>query len=1051
MLADYRNLKGAPLPIIIFRGPDLVVEFVNDLALPLLKMSLQEALGTPMTKVFNNLVTPETSHVLYESCFINEQPYVMKDRQILFSDRVKSQAAWFDVTSNPLYDDEGRVAGIISFFTDVSDSMVRKKSINQRDEHYLSNFFKEAPIGIVCYRGPQFIVDLANGKALEMWGKTLDEVKGKPIAEIFPEVKTDPDISKRHSESVEKLSKGKTHIVNEVELTFVRNGQPQTGWYSYIHEPYTNATGEVIGMMAVAIEVTDQVNARRKLQVITDALPALVTYINSDEVYEFANKAFETWFGINRDEVINHTVLDVLGRDAYEKLRPHIVKALSGEVTTFSGWVTYKNSARRFISATYIPHFDPNGSVPGYFGLINDLTDLKKSQEALSDHEERLHLLTAAADAGTFDYDLTTGAMHWSAELKSLFGMPAEQGVTKEIASSVVHPDDRRQLLQRYEKLQALEAEVAFLDYRIIRMDDGATRWMHSRFKVISSDAEGSMKAIRIIGFTIDITERKLAEEQLKEFNAKLEAEVQQRTEELVAANRLLSERNEELTAAHSFLQQLIDSSVEIIGVVDTHLNYIAVNSTFEQKLKLEAGNILGKTVTEVLPTINATNLLSNIKKALSGETVRSNVDATIVNPNMYVETHFIPLRQQNKIAGVIIMARDVTDILKKERQLENVNRQLEEAQQLAKLGSWEWDVASGNILWSDEMYRIYGYSEKFIVDFTRATERMSPEHAERSGKRVQQFIEDAIQRFKATGELISEIPPNEFPITLPDGVQKVLRSSGKIQLSEDGKLFRVLGAIQDVTQIRATEEKLHSLIAELEQKNHELESFNYVASHDLQEPLRKIRTFTDRMISKGSIDEQHRSYLSRIEVSAKRMSDLITSMLVLSRVSNAGDDFERIDLNITLDSCKADLEFRIRETNASFVSDELPTIKASGFQMSQLFSNLIGNSLKFCTRTPMISIRCHKVGRSDVPDSIRFADHDFWCLRFIDNGIGFDPNFKNQIFEPFQRLHGNEEFEGTGIGLSTVKKIVQRHKGAIDVLSEPGKGTEFIVWLPAV
>jgi signal transduction histidine kinase len=417
----------------------------------------------------------------------------------------------------------------------------------------------------------------------------------------------------------------------------------------------------------------------------------------------------------------------------------------------------------------------------------------------------------------------------------------------------------------------------------------------------------------------------------------------------------------------------------------------------------------------------------------------------------MYVETHFIPLRQRNKIAGVIIMARDVTEIVKKEKQLENVNRQLEEAQQLAKLGSWEWDVTSGNILWSDEMYRIYGYSEKFIVDFTRATERMSPEHAERSGKRVQQFIEEAMERFKATGELISEIPPIEFPITLPDGIQKVLRSSGKIQLSEDGKLFRVLGAIQDVTQIRATEEKLHSLIAELEQKNHELESFNYVASHDLQEPLRKIRTFTDRMMSKDAIDEQHRSYLSRIAASAKRMSDLITSMLVLSRVSNASDDFERINLNHTLDSCKADLEFRIRETNASIVSDELPTIKASGFQMSQLFSNLIGNSLKFCTRTPMINIRCHKVGKAEVPDSIRFADHAFWCIRFIDNGIGFDTHFKNQIFEPFQRLHGNEKFEGTGIGLSTVKKIVQRHKGAIDVLSEPGKGTEFIVWLPAV
>jgi signal transduction histidine kinase len=346
-------------------------------------------------------------------------------------------------------------------------------------------------------------------------------------------------------------------------------------------------------------------------------------------------------------------------------------------------------------------------------------------------------------------------------------------------------------------------------------------------------------------------------------------------------------------------------------------------------------------------------------------------------------------------------------------------------------------------------MYRIYGYEDKFPVDFVKATERMSPEDADRSSRRTQQHIQEALDQFKKTGELVYEISSIEFPIQLPTGEKKLLRSSGKFQLTPEGKMHRLLGTLQDVTQIRLTEAKLRQLIDELETKNEELESFTYVASHDLKEPLRKIQTFIDRIRSKGGNDTEN--YLIKIDEAAKRMTDLIESILTLGQVSNADMNFVNVDLNKVLDSCRSDLEIRIKEKDAEILIDRLPVVRGSEFQMVQVFSNLLANSLKFCETTPKVRIWCEKVPGDSIRKGDLLTKREYWQIRFSDNGIGFDPEFKEQVFVPFQRLHRRDEYIGTGIGLSIVKKIIERHQGFIEVESAKGKGTTFMIFLPIV
>ncbi|MDN3641047.1 ATP-binding protein [Simiduia curdlanivorans] len=233
----------------------------------------------------------------------------------------------------------------------------------------------------------------------------------------------------------------------------------------------------------------------------------------------------------------------------------------------------------------------------------------------------------------------------------------------------------------------------------------------------------------------------------------------------------------------------------------------------------------------------------------------------------------------------------------------------------------------------------------------------------------------------------------------------------------------------------------------ELGRSNRELQSFAFVASHDLQEPLRKIRAFGDRL--KDRYSEQlgdGADYVNRMQNAAARMSKLIEDLLAFSRVSTRIKPFEKIDLNHVLDGVLDDLQLKIEQAGASIQSDPLPQVWADATQMGQLFMNLIGNALKFVAKgeTPQVHISVTEMMLDDL-DQIPGYE-----IRITDNGIGFDEQYLDKVFSAFQRLHGREEYEGTGIGLAICRRIVERHGGSISAQSEPGKGATFIVRLPA-
>ena len=268
------------------------------------------------------------------------------------------------------------------------------------------------------------------------------------------------------------------------------------------------------------------------------------------------------------------------------------------------------------------------------------------------------------------------------------------------------------------------------------------------------------------------------------------------------------------------------------------------------------------------------------------------------------------------------------------------------------------------------------------------------------------------------------------------------------------GLVLTILILVQldrSIARQKETEEKLKVFAEKLQRSNRELEDFAHVASHDLQEPLRKVMAFGDRLKSRyaDALDERGRDYLERMHNASGRMQDLINGLLVFSRVTTRAQPFEHVDLTEIVREVVCDLEVSINETYGYIEIDDLVSIDADPLQMRQLLQNLIGNALKFSKEMtlPIVKVYGEKIHGNSADDDV--GGKELYRLTVEDNGIGFDEKYAERIFGVFQRLHGRKEYEGAGIGLSICRKIIDRHKGKIETKSSPGEGASFIITLP--
>jgi light-regulated signal transduction histidine kinase (bacteriophytochrome) len=294
--------------------------------------------------------------------------------------------------------------------------------------------------------------------------------------------------------------------------------------------------------------------------------------------------------------------------------------------------------------------------------------------------------------------------------------------------------------------------------------------------------------------------------------------------------------------------------------------------------------------------------------------------------------------------------------------------------------------------------------------------------------------------------------------IITKNGNVKVLHAKGEVQLDDKGKPVRLVGTGQDITeeyrlqqQLRELNEDLEFKNKELERSNKELSSFSYVASHDLQEPLRKIKTFGNRLMESNftNLNETGKDSLNRMTAAAVRMQKLIEDLLAYSRTHTEDLDKEEINLNEIVKDLIENYSETYPDLNVELA--KLPTIKGMKFQIIQLFDNLINNSIKYrkVKEKIKIKINCTAIKGNNLSHLGSDETINYYHIQFTDNGIGFDPLYSEKVFELFQRLQGKNEYPETGIGLSICKKIIENHEGFITAESAPGVGASFNIYLP--
>ena len=513
--------------------------------------------------------------------------------------------------------------------------------------------------------------------------------------------------------------------------------------------------------------------------------------------------------------------------------------------------------------------------------------------------------------------------------------------------------------------------------------------------------------------------------------------------------NLELQEQYEEIKETDEFLQNVIRSTNNVISyfepildkegtIIDFSILY--TNEEIKNTTGQSPDELVQKKISEAYPFLMENGVFEFFIEAIStGKPVER--DYIFNGVHMWFDTYAIKTGD-----GVCVTSKNISKQKQDEQKILEVNDQLKiqnailrDAKTLAKIGSYRWDVLSDdedNSEISDNLYSLLDCEPQEFL----------PTH-----ENYKKFIhpEDLAGYKKNLKEAIDKKKSVDFSYRIINKSRKIkhFRTTGHFQ---DNAL---IGVIQDIsTQIKDAL-KLKEKNQELKRSNEELESFNRVASHDLQEPIRKIQMFISRIEDSDyeNLSEKGKEFFTKISSSSERMRMLIKYLLSYSRINKTKSEFTSVSLVEIIDKVQEDLEARIKESGVEIIVDNLPTLNAVPFQMEQLFNNIISNAIKYGGKEdPKIIIDCKKLKRNEIPNNFIKKHKSYYRISIIDNGIGFEQEHADKIFELFQRLHQKTEYSGTGIGLAICKKIAQNHGGHILAESALGKGSTFCVFLPA-
>ena len=952
----------------------------------------------------------------------------------------------------------------------------RAEEALQRERALIANIMETSPIGITTVDGNGQIT-FANTQAVTILGLTKDEITQRMYnspAWHITDFAGNP-FPVEELPFVRVMTTG--HAVEDVRHA-IEWPDGRRVLLSINAAPLKNEAGRIEGMVAAISDITERQRAEELLkgtnllleqssrftEALLSAIPTPVFYKDKEGRYLGCNHAFSELMGVT-PEVIKGKTVDELWPSEHAKT--YHTKDL--ELMRDPGRQVYEFKVRDKYGADrpviYVKNVfrDENGQVAGIIGVFLDITERKHAEEALQASETKYRIV---AD-NTYDWEFWLNSqgqfLYSSPSCERITGYtPADFEVDPKLLHRIIHPEDLSQYKHHQQKALRSYSEPE-QEFRIL-CSDGTQRWLGHVCGPVYDEA-GRFLGVR--GSNRDITERKLAEEALRRLNRELRA--------LSTCNQVLIRAVDEQTLLNDICRIVCDEAgyrmvwvgyaehddakivrpVAWAGVEDEYLANANITWADTERGRGPTGTAIrnGESIC-IQDFMTAPQAVlwrekalqrgyrSSIALPLKDERANTfgalNIYAT--EPNVFTPDETRLLRElADDLAFGITILRVRIERKRAEEGLRINEKRYRMAQAMGHVGNWEYSLQTTQFWCSDEAKRIYGFDPEQANFSTDDIENCIPER-----ERVHQALVDLIEAGKPYN-LEFEIRP------INSSESKIITSIAELQRDEHGAPLIVVGVIQDVTERKRAEAEIRQLNQELEHRviqrtaqleaaNHELEAFAYSVSHDLRAPLRHIDGFLELLQKRiaATLDEQSRRYLDTIFASAKRMGALIDDLLSFSRMGRSDMATRPVELTPLAREVLRDLEPETRGRTIDWQIADLPVVTGDRAMLRVVLVNLIANAVKFTQprERAEIEIGC-RPGQGEVVVFVR------------DNGVGFDMAYADKLFGVFQRLHRAEDFDGTGIGLANVRRIITRHGGRTWAEGQINQGATLYFSLP--
>ncbi|HEX8268521.1 MAG TPA: PAS domain-containing protein [Flavobacterium sp.] len=1008
-------IEGAPYPIGLYMGKDMVIQLANKAMLDawgkgsdVVRKTYQEALPE-----LHNQGVYEQLHQVYTT----GEPFHAKNQPIdLLIDGVLT-TRYFNYSFTAFRDKNNIIIGVMNTGADVTDLNVANRKI-QESEYQIRQLIHESPIATCLFLGPEMKIELLNESMIKLWGKG-ESVIGKTIREALPELEGQPFFD--HFDEVYRT--GITHSATGAEAKLVVGGVLSTFYFDYTYKALRNENGEIYGIIEVAVDVTEQVLGRkmleaneRKFKNLVIHAPVGICIVHKEPLMaEIVNEKFLEIVGKSREEMESRPYWEV-NSEAAEMYEPILRNV-------YESGIPYQADAHKItlvrhgvpedldINFVYEPLRDDSGEVTSVMILAIDVTYQISARDKIQQSEQRFRSLIASAPIGIGVFvgrDLVIETHNQT--FVEIVGKEYEiRGLTLRDAMPELVTENQPFLKILDDVYTTGIPYQSFGTQVMIKKGEVMTSNFYDITYTPMFDSEGKVYAI--LDIAIDVTENVLAHKKIEE-----------------------SEQN----LRNTILQAPVAMCI-LRG--ENHVVEIANERMLELWGK-DAATSINKPLFEGLPEVKGQGFEELLEKVYTtGKTFHAFEQPLSVPRGDRMELIYVNFvyeafyEADGAISGVMAVAIDVTDQVLSRRKIEEAEEKARLAIESAELGTYETNLHTDLLKTSDRFNEIWSIDKADVVSRSMIVDKIHPEDIE--------IRNQAHKIALITGNL-----HYETRIIVDNGAIKWIRAKGKIVYDDKGEPETLLGIIQDITEQKEFAEQLTKQVnertTELHRSNDDLLQFAHVASHDLKEPVRKIKFFSSMLEDEFGelLPQRGRTCLTKVQAATDRMFSMIEGVLSYSTVSSSDQQIKVVDLNEVLASIESDLEVVITQKHVNITSDALPKIEGASVLLYQLFYNIINNALKFSR--PDVAPRIHIAADFVVKNNISYAQ-----ISITDNGIGLDPDYTDRIFNAFARLHSKDKYEGTGLGLALCKKIVERHDGSISATGVRNESATFTITLP--